>query len=149
ASVLREAVERTFWVPDLGFYAMALDGRGRPCRVRGSNAGQLLYTRLPTRERAAKVAEQLLSASFNDGWGIRTLAQGEVRFNPMSYHNGSVWPHDTALCAAGMARYGERGGVVGILDEMFEAAVRFDMRLPELYCGFERRGRGDAPVAYP
>ena len=148
ASVLREAVERTFWVPDLGFYAMALDGRGRPCRVRGSNAGQLLYTRLPTRERAAKVAEQLLSASFNDGWGIRTLAQGEVRFNPMSYHNGSVWPHDTALCAAGIAHYGNRHAAAQVLSQLFAAALHFDTRLPELYCGFQRRS-GEPPVGYP
>jgi glycogen debranching enzyme len=109
----------------------------------------LLASGLPSAERARCVIDNLLAGPFNSGWGIRTLAQGEVRYNPMSYHNGSVWPHDTALCVAGMARYGERDGVVRVLDEMFEAAVRFEMRLPELYCGFERRGRGDAPVAYP
>jgi glycogen debranching enzyme len=149
AGRLRDATESRFWMHEKGLYALALDGNGRPCRVRTSNSGQLLFTGLPSPERARSVIDHLLTAPFNSGWGIRTLAQGEVRYNPMSYHNGSVWPHDTALCALGMARYGERGGVVGILDEMFEAAVRFDMRLPELYCGFERRGRGDAPVAYP
>jgi glycogen debranching enzyme len=149
AERLREATERRFWMEDHGLYALALDGDGRPCRVRTSNAGQLLFTGLPSRERAKRVTDNLLAGAFNSGWGIRTLALGEFRYNPMSYHNGSVWPHDTALCAAGMARYGERGGVVRILDEMFEAAVRFEMRLPELYCGFERSGRGDAPVAYP
>ncbi len=149
ADRLRDATEARFWMHESGLYALALDGNGRPCRVRSSNSGQLLYTGLPSPERARAVIDNLLTAPFNSGWGIRTLAEGEARYNPMSYHNGSVWPHDTALCAAGMARYGERAGVIRILDEMFEAAVRFEMRLPELYCGFERRGRGDAPVAYP
>jgi glycogen debranching enzyme len=149
ADRLRDATEARFWMHENGLYALALDGNGRPCRVRSSNSGQLLFTGLPSPERARSVIDNLLTAPFNSGWGIRTLAQGEVRYNPMSYHNGSVWPHDTALCAAGMARYGERAGVIRILDEMFEAAVRFEMRLPELYCGFDRRGRGDAPVAYP
>ncbi|MEA2840019.1 MAG: hypothetical protein QOF41_1349 [Methylobacteriaceae bacterium] len=146
---LRDMTESRFWMHENGLYALALDGNGRPCRVRSSNSGQLLATGLPSPERARSVIDNLLTGPFNSGWGIRTLAEGEVRYNPMSYHNGSVWPHDTALCVAGMARYGERAGVVRILDDMFEAAVRFEMRLPELYCGFERRGRGDAPVAYP
>jgi glycogen debranching enzyme len=149
ADRLRDATESRFWMHETGLYALALDGNGRACRVRSSNSGQLLFTGLPSPERARAVVDNLLTAPFNSGWGIRTLAQGEVRYNPMSYHNGSVWPHDTALCALGMARYGERTGVIRILDEMFEAAVRFEMRLPELYCGFDRRGRGDSPVAYP
>ncbi|HYZ47464.1 MAG TPA: amylo-alpha-1,6-glucosidase, partial [Sphingomonas sp.] len=149
ADRLRDATEARFWMHEKGLYALALDGNGRPCRVLSSNSGQLLYTGLPSPERARAVIDNLLTAPFNSGWGLRTLAEGEARYNPMSYHNGSIWPHDTALCVAGMARYGERAGVVRILDEMFEAAVRFEMRLPELYCGFERRGRGDAPVAYP
>jgi glycogen debranching enzyme len=149
AERLREATENRFWMDDDQLYALALDGEGRPCRVRSSNAGHLLFVGLASPERARCVSDHLLAAPFNSGWGIRTLAQGQVRYNPMSYHNGSVWPHDTALCAAGMARYGERAGVVRILDEMFEAAVRLEMRLPELYCGFPRRGRGDGPVAYP
>jgi glycogen debranching enzyme len=148
AQVLRAAVEKAFWIPELGFYAIALDGRGEPCRVRASNAGQLLYTRVPSPDRAAKVIEQLLSAAFNDGWGIRTLAEGEVRFNPMSYHNGSVWPHDTALCAAGMANYGNRGAAAHLLSQLFAASMHFDTRLPELYCGFRRRA-GEPPVGYP
>ena len=148
ARALRDAVEARFWLPDLGFYALALDGRGEPCRVRASNAGQLLYARLPAHERAAKVAEQLLSASFDDGWGIRTLAEGEARFNPMSYHNGSVWPHDTALCGAGIAAYGNRRAAAHLLSQLFAAALYFDARLPELYCGF-RRHAGEPPVGYP
>jgi glycogen debranching enzyme len=109
---LRAAVEDRFWLEDLGYYALALDGEGRPCGVRGSNAGHLLFAGLPTPARAELVTAQLIAPPFNSGWGIRTLASGEARFNPMSYHNGSVWPHDTALCTAGLARYGERGGVV-------------------------------------
>jgi glycogen debranching enzyme len=99
-------------------------------------------------ERARRVASQLLGGSFNSGWGIRTLAAGEARYNPMSYHNGSVWPHDTALCVAGMARYGERDGVARLLGEAYAAATSFDMSLPELFCGFERRA-GEPPIAYP
>ena len=145
---LRAAVEDRFWLEDLGYYALALDGGGRPCSVRGSNVGHLLFAGLPTSERAERVIAQLIAPPFNSGWGIRTLASGEVRFNPMSYHNGSIWPHDTALCTAGLARYGERGGVVRLMSGIFEAAVKFEMRLPELFCGFSRTA-GEAPVAYP
>ncbi len=148
AKALRSAVEKRFWLPDLGFYAIAIDGTGEPCRVRASNPGHLLYTGLPTPQRAARVVAQLLSASFNNGWGLRTLASDQARFNPMSYHNGSVWPHDTALCAAGMAAYGHRDAAAKLLSESFDAAVHFGMRLPELYCGFVRRS-GEPPVGYP
>ncbi|ARP90133.1 amylo-alpha-1,6-glucosidase [Bordetella genomosp. 9] len=148
ADALRQAVEQHFWQDDMQFYALALDGEGRPCRVRASNAGHLLYTGLPSPVRAQAVARQLLSKSFRTGWGIRTLAVEAPRYNPMSYHNGSVWPHDVALCAAGMARYGLRDGAAQLLDAMFEGASYFGMRLPELFCGFER-GAGEAPIAYP
>ena len=94
------------------------------------------------------MTEQLLSAAFNNGWGIRTLAQDQPRFNPMSYHNGSVWPHDTALCAAGMAEYGQRRAAAQLLSELFGAAMYFGTRLPELYCGFGRR-TGEPPIGYP
>jgi glycogen debranching enzyme len=148
ANRLRAAVEERFWMPDAEFYAIALDGDGRQCRVRGSNAGQLLYTQLPTPRRAAQVIQQLLASPFHDGWGIRTLARGQAHFNPMSYHNGSIWPHDTALCAAGMAHYGQREAAAVLLSELFAAARQFDSRLPELYCGFGRRP-GEPPVGYP
>ncbi len=128
--------------------ALAIDGDGRPCRVRTSNAGHLLYVGLPAPERAQMVAEQLLSAPFQSGWGIRTLADDAIFFNPMSYHNGSIWPHDTAICTAGMARYGVRDSVVRLMSGTFEAAVHFNMRLPELFCGFTR-APGEAPIAYP
>ncbi|WP_238996015.1 amylo-alpha-1,6-glucosidase [Azotobacter chroococcum] len=148
AQELRTAVERHFWQDDLRFYALALDGTGRPCRVRASNAGHLLYMGLPSPERGQALVRQLLSGAFNSGWGIRTLPPEAVRFNPMSYHNGSVWPHDVVLCAAGMARYGEREGIVHLMSGLFEAATQFGMRLPELFCGFERAS-GEAPIAYP
>ena len=148
AAAMRVAVENRFWLDDLQFYALAIDGSNQPCRVRASNAGHLLFTGLPIVERAVAVGRQLLSPAFASGWGIRTLPIEAVRFNPMSYHNGSVWPHDAALCAAGMARYGEREGVVRILDNLFESAAHFGMRLPELFCGFDRQP-GQSPIAYP
>jgi glycogen debranching enzyme len=147
AEKMRAAVEAHFWMEGRGFYAIARDGSGQ-CNIRASNPGHLLFCKLPTRDRAEKIAEQLLSPAFNSGWGIRTLAAGEARFNPMSYHNGSVWPHDTALCTAGMAHYGNRSGAVQIMAATFEAAVRFEMRMPELFCGFSR-AQGEPPVAYP
>ncbi len=148
AEQLRDAVEQKFWMEDVGAYGIAIDGEGQLCRVRSSNPGHLLFCGLPAPDRARRVIQQLLSAPFASGWGVRTLATGEARFNPMSYHNGSVWPHDTALCVAGMARYGERDGVVRMLSELFETAVHFEMRLPELFCGFPRAA-GEPPVAYP
>ena len=116
--------------------------------MKTSNPGHLLFCGLPSPERARRVTRQLLSARFDSGWGVRTLATGEARFNPMSYHNGSVWPHDTALCAMGLSRYGERDGVVTLLSELFETASKQGMRLPELFCGFPRNA-GEPPVAYP
>ena len=148
AARLAEAVEARFWQEDMGFYALALDGEGQPCRVPASNVGHLLFSGLPSPERGRRVAKQLLSGAFDSGWGVRTLPAGTARYNPMSYHNGSVWPHDVALCAAGLARYGERDGVVHLLGDLFEAAALFGLRLPELFCGFER-APGEAPVAYP
>jgi glycogen debranching enzyme len=148
AERLRDAVEERFWMPEENFYALAIDGEGALCQVRASNAGHLLYTGLPSEQRAAKVTEQLLSASFDNGWGLRTLFDRAPRFNPMSYHNGSVWPHDTGLCAAGMGRYGNRSGITHLLNEVFGAAHHFGMRLPELFCGFARAA-GEPPVGYP
>jgi len=113
-----------------------------------SNAGHLLAFDLVERSRGEAVARQLESTLFNTGWGVRTLAAGQPRFNPMSYHNGSVWPHDSAMCARGLARYGDRSGAVRLLQALFEAAVTFDMRLPELFCGFTRQ-RGERPIGYP
>jgi len=148
AGELRAAIEKLFWMPDLAYYGLALDGDGRLCAVRTSNAGHLLYMGVPPPERAAAVAQQLMSPAFFTGWGVRTVARGESRFNPISYHNGSVWPHDSAICASGMARQGVRGAATRLLRGAFEAAVHFDMRMPELFCGFART-QGAPPVAYP
>ena len=142
------AIEKRYWLPDLRFYALAIDGENELCRVRASNAGHLLYCGIPSEERGTQVAKQLLSDGFCSGWGIRTLSEGEARYNPMSYHNGAIWPHDTSLCAAGIARYCGPDAIVTLLSEMFEAANQFSMRLPELYCGFPR-GSGQGPTPYP
>jgi glycogen debranching enzyme len=148
ADSLRDAIEERFWIPQMHYYAIAIDGDGSPCRVYASNAGHLLYCGVPNDERAALVAAQLMSTRFSSGWGIRTLAEKEPRYNPMSYHNGSIWPHDTSICAAGISRYGGRANVVQILSDIFETANQFDMRLPELLCGFPRVA-GQGPAPYP
>ncbi|MCX7513974.1 glycogen debranching N-terminal domain-containing protein [Frateuria hangzhouensis] len=148
ALVMRKKVEALFWDEELGNYGIARDGNDALCCVRASNAGHLLYVGLPKLWRAKKVIRQFRSAPFDSGWGVRTLAMQQARFNPMSYHDGSVWPHDVALCAAGMAHYGEREDAVRLLGETFEAAVHFGMRLPELFCGFAR-ATGEPPIAYP
>ncbi|MGH8026257.1 MAG: amylo-alpha-1,6-glucosidase, partial [Pseudoxanthomonas sp.] len=148
AQRLRDSVEALFWDDALGFYGLAIDGEGRLCRVRTSNPGHLLYTGLCQGERAYAVANQLLSPAFFTGWGVRTVARGEARYNPISYHNGSVWPHDNALCGSGIARVGVPGAASRLLRGAFEAAVHFDMRMPELFCGFART-QGAPPVAYP
>jgi len=148
AEDVRVLVEDKFWMEDEGFYAIALDGDGEQCRSIGSNAGHLLFTGLPSAARAEKVTRRLLSSEFRSGWGLRTLARGQARFNPMSYHNGSVWPHDTSLGVAGMGRYGERNAVALITGEIYSAASHFHMRLPELFCGFDQEP-GEPPIAYP
>jgi glycogen debranching enzyme len=148
AEQLRVAVEKRFWMEDQQFYGIAIDGQGDLCRVRASNAGHLLFVGLPSAERGRAVARQLMEDAFFTGWGLRTLASGQARFDPVSYHNGSVWPHDTALCVKGLRRYGAGNAAVKILSTLFHAAAYFDMRLPELFCGFARENV-DAPVAYP
>jgi glycogen debranching enzyme len=149
AEALRERFESAFWSERLGTYVLALDGEKRPCEVRTSNAGQLLFTGIASPERARLVARQLLGTEFFCGWGIRTLSSTAARFNPMSYHNGSVWPHDNALIALGFARYGLTRQTERIFTGLFEAAAYMDLRrLPELFCGF-RRVPGSGPTLYP
>lgn len=149
AAELAERFESAFWCPDIDTYALALDGKKKPCRVRTSNAGQLLFTGIVKPERVAKIAEGLLGPEFFSGWGIRTVSSAEQRYNPMSYHNGSIWPHDNALIALGFGRYGHKYAVDKVFKGLFEAASYMDLRrLPELFCGFQRRpGRG--PTLYP
>jgi glycogen debranching enzyme len=149
ADDLRQAFEDAFWLPDLGTYALALDGDKRPCRVRSSNAGHTLFTGIAAPERATILGQTLLSADHFSGWGVRTLARSATRYNPMSYHNGSVWPHDNALIGLGLARQGETAASERILTALFEASRAVDAsRLPELLCGFPRQS-GEAPTLYP
>ncbi len=149
ADQLAERFDASFWCPELGTYALALDGKKEPCRVRSSNAGQVLFTGIAKRDRAIEVADGLLRPQFFSGWGIRTIANTEARYNPMSYHNGSIWPHDNALIALGLARYDLKRPLERVFKGLFEAASYFEMRrLPELFCGFQRsRERG--PTHYP
>jgi glycogen debranching enzyme len=149
AQALRQRFEEVFWCDDLATYALALDGRKQLCRVRASNAGHCLYAGIASDERAERLAATLLSDASYSGWGIRTLAQTEAHYNPMSYHNGSIWPHDNALIAAGLARYGRKAEVLRVLTGLFDASLSFDLhRLPELFCGFGRRP-DESPTQYP
>ncbi len=149
AEKLRLAFEEKFWLEELGTYAIALDGAKQPCRIRSSNAGQVLASGIAAPERAQLVAANLMTPEMFSGWGVRTLSADAPRFNPMSYHNGSVWPHDNALIALGLSRYGLKRGASAIFEGLFGAASHMEMmRFPELFCGFPRR-RGMAPVLYP
>jgi glycogen debranching enzyme len=149
AEELRMLIEERFWLAELDTYALALDGGKRPCRVRSSNAGHVLFGNVASGPRAAAMARTLLARESFSGWGIRTIAEGEPRYNPMSYHNGSVWPHDNAMIALGLAEYGLTAEAARLLSGLFEAARRFELRrLPELFCGFARR-RHAGPTAYP
>ncbi len=149
ADALRVAFNTAFWIEELGTYAIALDGAKRPCRVRSSNAGHLLLSGIVPADRAARIVGGLMSRTFFSGWGIRTIPAGEARYNPMAYHNGSVWPHDNALMAMGMARYGHKDEAARIFGGLFDASLYSDLRrLPELFCGFARQ-RGEGPVRYP
>jgi glycogen debranching enzyme len=141
--------EEAFWCDELGTYALALDGAKQPCRVRTSNAGQLLFTGIVREDRARMVAADLMRPHFFTGWGIRTVARGEARYNPMSYHDGSIWPHDNALIALGLARYDLKHSVEQVFKALFDAAAYMDLRrLPELFCGF-RREKQRGPTLYP
>ncbi len=149
AQRLAERFEEAFWCDELGTYALALDGAKQPCRVRSSNAGQLLFSGIVREDRARMVAADLMRPHFFTGWGIRTVARGEARYNPMSYHDGSIWPHDNALIALGLARYDLKHSVEQVFKALFDAAAYMDLRrLPELFCGFQReKQRG--PTLYP
>ncbi|MCM2373682.1 amylo-alpha-1,6-glucosidase [Aporhodopirellula aestuarii] len=149
AGKLKQKFNEAFWVNSIGTYAIALDGDKTPCEVRNSNAGHLLLSGIVDESHAASVAATLTDARAFNGWGIRTISEGEARFNPMSYHNGSVWPHDTAMCAAGLARYGFRDECARVIAGLFDASLFNDLhRLPELFCGFDRLP-GHAPTLYP
>ena len=149
ATALRARFAEHFWDAKLGTYVLALDGNKRPCRVRSSNAGHALLTGIALPEHAPKVVEALMREQTFSGWGIRTLDEAERRYNPMSYHNGSVWPHDNALIAAGFARYGFAAEAARVFEAQLAASRFVDLRrLPELFCGFPRRP-GEGPTLYP
>ena len=149
AAELKTRFNKIFWSEEIGTFVLALDGEKRPCRVAASNAGHALFSGIADEAYARRVAEQLVSPLFYTGWGIRTLARTERRYNPMSYHNGSIWPHDNGMVALGLARYGLHEHVLKLLEGMFEASIAFELhRLPELFCGFERLP-GQGPTLYP
>src|SRR5438874_4988278 len=144
--MLRQRFEETFWCEELSAYALALDGKKQLCRIRTSNAGHCLFAGIANPERARRVAYTLTNERSFSGWGVRTVAEGEARYNPMSYHDGSVWPHDNALVAGGLALYGFKDYALKILMALFDASIFLDLhRLPELFCGFNRRP-GEGPT---
>jgi glycogen debranching enzyme len=149
AARLKETFNSAFWLPDRSYYALALDGNKRAVDSITSNPGHALWSGIVDERRAPAVAERLLSAELFSGWGIRTMSSRMKAYSPVSYHNGSVWPHDTALIAAGLARYGYRESARQLILALLEASAGFERhRLPELFAGFERRP-GDVPAAYP
>jgi glycogen debranching enzyme len=149
ARELQEKFEKMFWSERIKSYALALDGKKKPCLVRVSNAGHCLFAGIAGRAAANRLAKTLLDKSSYSGWGVRTVAEGESRYNPMSYHNGSIWPHDNALIALGLARYGHKAQVLKIFRGFYEASIVWELhRMPELFCGFRRR-EGIGPTTYP
>jgi glycogen debranching enzyme len=148
ARVLRARFNEAFWVEDGGFFALGLDEDKRPIDAVGSNMGHLLWSGIVDDNRATSVAEMLMGPGLWSGWGVRTLSALEAGYNPLTYHNGTVWPHDNSLAAAGLARAGYHRDVERILARLTEAAVHFDYRLPEVFAGFDR-AEGHPPVVYP
>jgi glycogen debranching enzyme len=146
---IRERFQQRFWCPEIAMYALALDGAKNQCRVRSSNAGHCLFTDIARPEHATAIVKCLHDDVFFSGWGVRTVADLEPRYNPMSYHNGSIWPHDNALIAAGLSFREDKTLALRILKSQLDASTYFDAsRLPELFCGFRRR-EGKPPTSYP
>ncbi len=149
AASLQQRFEERFWLDEVGTYALALDGDGLPVDAVSSNPGHALWSGICTPERAARVAASLLAPDLFSGWGIRTLSTRMAGYNPISYHIGSIWPHDNAICAAGLWRYGHAEAASRIAGALLEATQFFrDARLPELFCGFDR-ATSPYPVPYP
>jgi glycogen debranching enzyme len=149
ANSLKYNFNLKFWDEDTSTFCLALAEEKKPCNVTASNAGQCLFTGIATPQQARKIATNFVAKDMFSGWGIRTLSAAEIRYNPMSYHNGSVWPHDNALIAWGFSKYGIKDAVNKIAAGLFDASLFMEgQRLPELFCGFSRR-TGEAPTAYP
>jgi len=150
AADLAAQFERDFWLPDEGCYAYALDGAKRPVRTVVSNVGHLLYCDLVRGDKAAIVAERLLCPDMLSGWGVRTLSSDSIRYDPDSYHNGSIWPHDNALIALGMRRAGCARAATEVASQVIAAGLAQPLsRIPELYAGYMRDAETAAPVPYP
>lgn len=149
AATLQARVDTLFWDDDLSGWVLALDGEKRPARIATSNAAHVLFAEATSRDRAERFARGLDGGALLSDWGLRTVSQDAARFNPMGYHTGSIWPHDNAIAAAGLASYGQKEKVLQIFDALFQAARQFPARrLPELYCGFSR-DTNPSVVAYP
>lgn len=149
AALMREQIIERFWLEELGTFALALDGHKRPLPTVTSNAGHLLWCRVPDAARSARMAARLLAPDMFSGWGLRTLSASHPVFNPMSYHDGSVWPHDNGIVALGLSLSGQKAAMLPIFSALYDAAngLRYN-RLPELYCGMVR-AQGLRPVLYP
>jgi glycogen debranching enzyme len=148
ADALRDRFHRDFWLADVGYYALTLDGDKKPVRTLTSNVGHLLWSGVVPPEHAGRLVEHLMSDRLFSGWGVRTMADGQLAYNPVEYHNGTVWPHDTGIIAAGLARYGYREEATRLAVATLEAARHFDHRLPEVFVGYARETT-QMPVAYP
>jgi glycogen debranching enzyme len=147
---LQQKFESEFWDDNLRSYVLALDAQKKACRVLTSNAGHALFTGIASSERAGRLAATLFGENLFCGWGIRTVASSEIRYNPMSYHNGSVWPHDNSMIAAGLARYGYKEEAGKLLTAILDASTFMELnRLPELFCGFHKRPGVEDPTLYP
>jgi glycogen debranching enzyme len=148
AASLKRAFNEKFWLPDKGYFAVALDKDKNPVDSCTSNMGHCLWVGIVDEDKAPQVVERLMSPKMFTGWGIRTLASDMAAYNPVSYHNGSVWPHDSALAATGLMRYGYVAEAKRVARGIFDAAAHFDGQLPELFCGFDR-SEYSGPVPYP
>jgi glycogen debranching enzyme len=149
SEALKRRFQEAFWCPEICSYAIALDGEKRQCQVRTSNAGHTLFTGIASEDHATQILGQLRSEAYFSGWGVRTIATTEVRYNPMSYHNGSVWPHDNALIAHGLVQRADKTLAVEILSGLLDASMFLELhRLPELFCGFPKQ-QGKGPTLYP
>jgi glycogen debranching enzyme len=147
--MLRKKFIRDFWLDDEDFLAFALDGRKKCVRCMVSNPGHCLFTGILPQKKALKVAKRLFAKDLYSGWGIRTMGKNEKKYNPMSYHCGSIWPHDNAIIAWGLRKLGQYDKIVSLTNDIFQAATYFPYcQLPELFCGFTRRGL-EGPVKYP
>lgn len=150
AADLQKRFERDYWSDRLGCYVLALQKKKRRCEVVASNTGQVLWGGIASSQHAARVAKRIMQPDMFSGWGIRTLSTTSADYNPLSYHLGSVWPHDTSLIVGGLRRYGHDDAAERIFAALYDAAASFrDQRVPELYCGYERDPAEASPVGYP